>query len=79
LQRRLEKNLGRSLPQTLAFDYPSVEALARFVAQGLHLEAEEAPADQIEPEDYRSEAERLAAMSDEEVQSLLLQKYKHLL
>jgi acyl carrier protein len=79
LQRRLERNLGTSLPQTLAFDYPNIEALAGFVARGLHWEGQETPAERPDPQDHRAETERLAAMTDEEVQALLVQKYKHLL
>jgi myxalamid-type polyketide synthase MxaB len=79
LQRRLERTLGCSLPLTLAFDYPTVEALARYLADELELEAAEPLSAPREPDDLRKQAERVAAMSDEETQALLAQKLKDLL
>jgi myxalamid-type polyketide synthase MxaB len=33
LRNRLQTSLGRSLPSTLAFDYPTLEALVHYLAQ----------------------------------------------
>src|SRR6185436_17805334 len=33
LRNRLQRNLGKPLPATLAFDYPNVEAVSRFLAR----------------------------------------------
>jgi myxalamid-type polyketide synthase MxaB len=79
LRTRLEGSLGCSLPLTVAFDYPSVEALADFVAQQLGLLDEEPAPPGVESEEVDEDAERLAAMSDEEVESLLAEKFKDLL
>ncbi len=52
LRNRLQADLGRSLPPTLAFDYPHVEALAEWVASMLADEAQAsstAPAPKVLP------------------------------
>jgi len=83
LRHRLQRNLSCSLPLTLAFDYPSVAALADYLTEQLDLAAgtpppETAPpAPQTEPPDDK--ARRLAAMSDEEVESMLAEKLDGLL
>jgi myxalamid-type polyketide synthase MxaB len=79
LRSRLERSLGCPLPLTVAFDYPSVEALADFIAQQLGLLDEEPAPTGVESEEMDDEAERLAAMSEEEVESLLAEKFKDLL
>jgi myxalamid-type polyketide synthase MxaB len=79
LRARLERSLGCSLPLTVAFDYPSVEALAGYLAQQLQLSAEEPAAPVAEGQAIDEQAERLAAMSDEEVESLMAEKFKDLL
>jgi myxalamid-type polyketide synthase MxaB len=66
LRNRLQDNLGCSIPSTLAFDYPTVEALVNYLAQLLSLEPtdriakESSTLVQLEPEikvDDLSEAE----------------------
>jgi myxalamid-type polyketide synthase MxaB len=79
LRHRLEQSLGCSLPLTLAFDYPSVAALADFLAEQLDLATEDAEPDSVEEEIADEAAQRLAEMSDEEVESLLADKFKDLL
>ncbi len=74
LQVRLQKNLGCPLPLSLAFDYPNVQALAAYIMRQFPTEDE--AADSVAPSD---DAQRLAAMSDEQVQALLSEKYKHVL
>jgi acyl carrier protein len=78
LQQRLEKTLGCPLPLTLAFDYPTVEALAAYIADQLELIATE-PVGRPEKDTDRDQAKRVAAMSEDEVQSLLADKLKDLL
>jgi acyl carrier protein len=81
LQHSLEKTLGCSLPLTVAFDYPTVEALARFLAKELDLELAAAPpvSAEREPEELPAQVERVAAMSDEQIESLLAEKFQDLL
>jgi myxalamid-type polyketide synthase MxaB len=83
LRHRLERNLNCSLPLTLAFDYPSVAALADYLTEQLALAAGPAPPETTlpaqEPDPTDDEARRLAAMSDEEVESMLAEKLKGLL
>jgi myxalamid-type polyketide synthase MxaB len=79
LRHRLESNLGCSLPLTVAFDYPNVEALADYIADRIELVQEEPAAVEPPPEQLDERTRRLAEMSDEEVESLLADKFKDLL
>jgi acyl transferase domain-containing protein/SAM-dependent methyltransferase/acyl carrier protein len=71
--------LGRVLPATLVFDYPTIEAVSKFLLQSLTpQEAAPAPSPSVKIPKVDSTAERLReveAMSDEEVEAQLL---KHL-
>jgi myxalamid-type polyketide synthase MxaB len=79
LRHRLESSLGCSLPLTVAFDYPNVEALADYLADRLELLQEEQTSEERPAKRFDAQAERLAEMSDEEVESLLADKFKELL
>ena len=84
LRHRLEASLSCPLPLTVAFDYPSVEALAEFIAEELGLLAEEPvpeidDTEQMDAEQIDPEAKRLEEMSDEEVEALMAEKFKDLL
>ena len=79
LQRCLERNLGFPLPLTLAFDYPSVEALAQYAMTELERDATLAPPSPDHVAGATADVDRLAAMSDQEVQSLLADKFKDLM
>ena len=78
LQSRLAKCLGRPLPLSVAFDHPNVHALARYVAHRLNVNVEPSSV-RDDREEVPEDARQLAAMSEEEVQALLLEKYKRLL
>jgi acyl carrier protein len=69
LKRRLELRSSRSLPSTLTFDYPNVEALARYL-YGLIAPA---PAPQIEVNSVTDEREDL---SEGDLAALLLEALK---
>ncbi len=81
LRDLLESGLGvgRVLPATLVFDYPTIEAVSKFLLQSLtRTEAAPSPAPSAEIEKAESTAARLREveeMSDEEVEAQLL---KHL-
>jgi myxalamid-type polyketide synthase MxaB len=79
LRTQLEHGLGCSLPLTIAFDYPSVEALADFLSRHLQLGGEEASSPPGLAEWTDEETDRVAAMTDEEVESLLEGKLRDLL
>ncbi len=70
LRNQLGESLGRPLPATLLFDYPSVSALATCLAVVLGFVEEAAP-EERRP-DKRVAA--VAAMSDAEAEALLLQE-----
>jgi acyl carrier protein len=50
LKSRLEVIFDRKLPATLTFNYPSVSAIAMFIAAELGIEAAAAPAPHFEPD-----------------------------
>jgi acyl carrier protein len=79
LRQRLERSLGCSLPLTIAFDYPNVESLAEYIAAQLRLFQEESTPASETPQESKTQAARLAEMSDEEVEALLAQKVKELM
>lgn len=72
LRNRLSKDLGlaRSLPATLVFDYPTLEALAGYIEQ-LVLPAQEAAPVAAEPADA---VEAIDDLSDEEIEALFAKK-----
>ncbi|MGR9105454.1 MAG: type I polyketide synthase [Gammaproteobacteria bacterium] len=67
LRSRLQTSIGKPLPATLVFDYPSVAELTRFLYEEL-TESEEASAE------FRPREEDLETLSDEELEARLLQK-----
>lgn len=75
LRHRLEKSLGCRLPVTTAFDYPTPEAVAGYLAEQLHLTAESAAAEE-ETSDVGTTVDRLEEMSDEEVGLLIQQQLR---
>jgi hypothetical protein len=74
LRNRLSKDLGlaRSLPATLVFDYPTLEALAGYIEQ-LLLPAQEAAPVAAEPADA---VEAIDDLSDEEIEALFAKKMR---
>ena len=79
LRHRLQRNLACSLPLTVVFDYPTVDALAQFIVGQMSLPEEKPAPSEPVPTSLDAGADRLAAMSDEEVESLLAVKFKDLL
>jgi acyl transferase domain-containing protein len=73
---RLESSFAASLPVTLIFDNPTVEALAGFlISEILDQPANEQPKIRVvQPEIARSLAMQIEQLSDEEAEALLLQK-----
>jgi len=77
LRNVLESNLACSLPATLLFDYPSLQALVNHLLQDVLLLpklAESSPASQPEDSEQLTSLEDLARMSDAETELLLLKK-----
>ena len=71
LRNRLQASVGRPLPATLAFDHPTVEAIADFLGEALEV----APGSGIPNGAARSSAElAVEALSDEEAEALLQQE-----
>jgi myxalamid-type polyketide synthase MxaB len=73
LRNALAVSLDHSLPATLLFDYPTVEALTHYLAQSvLHLELSDrtSSAERLEPKN--NDLEALQEMSESEAELLLL-------
>jgi acyl transferase domain-containing protein/acyl carrier protein len=71
LRNRLQASVGRSLPSTLAFDHPTVEAIADFLGEVLEV----ATGSGIPNGAARSSVElAVEALSDEEAEALLQQE-----
>jgi hypothetical protein len=79
LRNRLATGLGltRALSATLMFDYPTVEAIASYLARELRGTDRRQPEDRDVPEARTGStvsAEDLAQLSDKEVEEMLIQK-----
>ncbi|XTZ15830.1 SDR family NAD(P)-dependent oxidoreductase [Micromonospora echinospora] len=76
LKNTLQGQLGRTLPSTVVFEYPTVEALAEYLARdvlALELDVAEEPAP--EPSARSSETvERLKDLSEDDLEDLLAKK-----
>jgi NADPH:quinone reductase-like Zn-dependent oxidoreductase/acyl carrier protein len=73
LRNRLQVSSGRVLPTTLAFDHPTVTAIARYLGEVLGLEAVE-PAATSAPDADGALAATVGSLSDEEAGRLLLEE-----
>jgi acyl carrier protein len=74
LRNRLQVSTGRALPTTLAFDHPTVAAIARFLGQEvLGLESAE-PDRPRTPDDNGRLADEVRGLTDDEASRLLLEE-----
>jgi len=81
LRNRLASSAGGNIaiPATLMFDYPTIEAIARFLRrQILGPDAAPAAAPSAAETDLANAAARIAELSDEEAEALLIQKLESL-
>jgi hypothetical protein len=73
--------LTKTLPATLIFDYPTIEAMANFLSK--QLDADTNDANEPEPtlfvkSNSSPASSDLAGMSDEEIEALLLKKLENI-
>jgi NADPH:quinone reductase-like Zn-dependent oxidoreductase/acyl carrier protein len=68
LRNLLQADAGRALPATLAFDYPTIEAIAAFLADAIGLTTAAPETDADRP---ASDLDAIHAMSDREAEALL--------
>jgi acyl carrier protein len=79
LRRRLEHSLGRPLPPTLAFEYPTIDALARhLVADVLGLEDLLQPVAPGPQRDTAATTLATASPSEEELTARLVAKLREI-
>ncbi len=71
LRNRLQASTGRALPTTLAFDYPSVAAIARYLEREV-LELEPAAARPATPGEPAGLVDEVRGLSEDEASRLLL-------
>jgi hypothetical protein len=77
LKNRLQTSLGCSMPATLAFDYPSIEALADYLSKQLFADEKIAEMEATQDsEDLKEVWAEVDQMSDEEVKQALRGKAK---
>ena len=76
LRNRLESSLGLSLPATLVWSYPTINALVPHLAgkMGLSLEPEEQANTHTAAEQQETVLEELGQLSDEEMAALLAEE-----
>ena len=73
LRNALTRSLGRSLPATLLFDHPTLDALTTYLLAALELEPDEPENPRrVDPAPLAVADEALLAMSEEEAEALLL-------
>ena len=78
LKNRLQVSVGRTLPSTLVFDYPTVVALADYIERNVLL-VEPAPAAASKQQEQQSQAEsELKEMSDSEAEAVLAKELSEL-
>jgi acyl transferase domain-containing protein/acyl carrier protein len=81
LKNSLEKNLGATLPSTLAFDYPTIKDLAEYIAQNIlrwgrpGVEKSTVQKSEVEPTKVALEVEQLA---EEEVKASIERELEEL-
>ncbi len=80
LRSRLSSGLGlaQTLPATLIFDYPTVEAIARYLLRDVLKLAEVTPAPPAPIESVATNSGDIEDLSDEEVTALLMKKLRSL-
>jgi acyl carrier protein len=75
LRNRLQADIGRALPSTLAFDHPSIGALATFLYAELMPAPEAGPAPaEAGPAASTVASAELEALSEEQAEALLLEE-----
>jgi len=75
LKNHLQRGSGMMFPATLAFDYPTPEALADLISSKLQASDDVAPKSDPDPADYSSiELRQIDNLSDDEAEAMLLQE-----
>jgi hypothetical protein len=78
---RLEAGLSVELPSSLAFDYPTLDTLVDFLIRGpLQMDdnASGRPGSRVAPRGLATTGAMLERLSDNEVESLLIEKLRDL-
>jgi hypothetical protein len=80
LRRRLEKDLGSSLPATLAMDRPTIgEAVDYLLGDVLGLSTDHGTAGRQGPADLNGKSDEVSNLDDSQVDALLKERLSELL
>jgi acyl carrier protein len=71
LRNQLQADVGKHLPTTLAFDYPTVKAIAGHLAQAMNVALDDVPVSAREASGADEGTTRLDEMTDAEAEALL--------
>ncbi len=74
LRNELTRSVGKPLPATLLFDYPTISALTVYLMRSLGLEEAAEASSSAVPAQPAAHLEGVADLSDEEAEALLLQE-----
>ena len=74
LRNSLVRSAGRPLPATLLFDYPSLTALADYLARVWELDVDTTNASDAATKEPTKFVESVATLSDEQAEALLLEE-----
>jgi hypothetical protein len=81
LRNTLDAAVKRNLPATIAFEYPTIDAMATYLSTDVltfetevHLPVAEPPAEEREDTALDATLSRLEGLSDEEAEALLLEE-----
>lgn len=79
-RQRLETRLGRSLPNTLTFDYPNIEAITNYILEEFaHKKENNENSNNLEKVEEQSNSQELELLSDEELSAFIDNEFNQII